>query len=136
MADMSAKYEQDPADPVIEEIATSLAEKWTMAMFFFLETRDGIEQLVEWAMESSYLDGVMEAPKGILASFCANQWAHEFFYAVKSATEPFQEEQKWCVQLKVQEYYAGEPNIELAFILGFTKVGQEWLIDLFRLVYH
>ena len=47
MADMSAKYEQDPADPVIEEIATSLAEKWTMAMFFFLETRDGIEQLVE-----------------------------------------------------------------------------------------
>ena len=99
---MSAKYEQDPADPVIEEIATSLAEKWTMAMFFFLVTRDGIEQLVEWAMESSYLDGVMEAPKGILASFCANQWAHEFFYAVKSATEPFQEEQKWCVQLKVQ----------------------------------
>lgn len=134
LQEMAGRYQQDPADPAIEQLASLVAEKWVIAYYFHCITGQDLALTLQLAQGLPYSDRGIEIPKELLAAYYAHGTTLGYTYELTGADEPFEENEKWYVQLHVQEYLEGEPTEPWDFVLGFTATEGGWLIDLFRIV--
>ncbi|WP_461371915.1 hypothetical protein [Candidatus Darwinibacter acetoxidans] len=134
LEEMLVKYEQDPNDPALEDLAAAAAERIALGHFFHGLTRADDQVVATWLDESSFsLDGIT-APKVVLAGWFVFVYDLGITYEIMGRTGPFETGGRWYVVLDVVEHQPWD-DWTYEFVLGFSKAGNMWLIDFFRVIY-
>jgi alpha-glucosidase len=90
LEEMLVKYEQDPNDPALEDLAAAAAERIALGHFFHGLTRADDQVVATWLDESSLsLDGIT-APKVVLAGWFVFVYDLGITYEIMGRTGPFE----------------------------------------------
>jgi len=134
LQEMLARYGEDPTDPAIEELAAAAAERVTLGYYFSDLTEAEPEVVDEWLDQCSFSKAGITIPQGVLVEWFSVFLQYGITYEITGRSAPFEDDGKWYVWLDaVQTNPWGTGGRE--FILGFSRTGDQWLIDFFRIVY-
>ena len=136
LQEMLTRYKENPTDPTIGELAGAASARLVLGHYFSELTEAAPQVVAGWLDAASFSEDGLTVPSAVVAQWLTTDLVDRGIpYDVAGRSSPFEVDGKWFVLLDMvgaQPWYTADYEL----ILGFSKMGEKWLIDYFRVVYN
>lgn len=140
MEEIQELYAADPDDPKIQELADLISRGYSYGWYAYDAAEGNEEQYIELLKQMQLVDLGIEMPTTVFGAMLGYLTDDDMDITAQVVTAPYQEDGHWYALLELAPgdgyEFEDEDEIEsVDLLLRFKKVGANWRIDLFFLIY-